>query len=358
MKELSSNKKIICRIIGVMSGTSLDGLDIAACTFYDNDGTISFDINEAITLDYPNEWKKKLNDAKIIPSEDLLMVHNEYGIFIGEAINNFLKSTGFQANLVASHGHTIFHQPDKGFTFQLGNGATIVLASGITTISDFRTMDVALGGQGAPLVPIGDRDLFGDFDYCLNLGGFANISYEQENRRIAFDICPVNYVLNELAQQLGRQFDKDGELGKQGELNHSLYEKLNQIGFYNIDPPKSLGSEWVETNFYPILKNSDDTIINKLRTVYDHIAFQISNVIKQKGKVLVTGGGAKNKYLMDLIRQFTSSEIFIPDSKLVDYKEALIFAYLGLLRWQNKINCLSSVTGAKKDSCTGTIHIS
>ena len=338
-----------------MSGTSLDGLDLAAVEFQQEKGIWSFSLIATETTTYSKEWKKKLQDAPSLSGEKLMELHTVYGRFTGEQINRFIIKTGFKPEIVASHGHTVFHQPEKHFTFQLGNGVEIATNTHITTVADFRTGDVALGGQGAPLVPVGDRSLFPGFDYCLNLGGFANISFEKNNQRIAFDICPVNIVLNHFAEKEGLLFDKNGELGKQGQVNSKLLNKLNNLSFYRQKPPKSLGREWLEKEFMPILKHSSIAEKDKLRTIYTHIAHQIAAATSGGGKMLVTGGGTFNTFLMEQISAFTKTEIVIPSDEIVNYKEALVFAFLGVLRMKNINNCLASVTGARKDSCAGLI---
>ena len=260
------------------------------------------------------------------------------------------------ADIISSHGHTIFHQPDKAFTFQLGSGATIASTTNITTISDFRTLDVALGGQGAPLVPIGDKLLFHEYDYCLNLGGFANISFDVNNLRIAFDICPVNLVLNDLASQKNRSFDKDGEIGASGKINPSLLNSLNSLDYYSQKWPKSLGREWVEKNIYSLFTDPVLSIEDRAATFYEHVAYQLSEVLGFSGRILLTGGGAKNKFLVKKLMEKTPCQIVKPENQLIDFKEALIFAFLGVLRFNGQINCLSSVTGADIDNIGGVIH--
>lgn len=341
-----------------MSGTSLDGLDIAAVEFQQINKIWSFSLRAAETISYSKDWKIKLKDAPLLYGEKLMELHAEYGRFTGEQINRFIAKTGFKPNLVASHGHTVFHQPEKHFTFQLGNGTEIAATTKITIVADFRSGDVALGGQGAPLVPIGDRLLFPEYDYCLNLGGFANISFEKNNQRIAFDICPANIILNHFAEKEGLPFDKNGTLGKQGKVNSELLEKLNNLPFYRQKPPKSLGREWLEKEFLPVLEHSSISEKDKLRTIYTHIAQQISLATSGFGKMLVTGGGAFNSSLMELLPAFSKTEIVIPSKEIVNYKEALVFAFLGILRTKNINNCLASVTGASKDSCAGVIFIS
>jgi anhydro-N-acetylmuramic acid kinase len=346
-------------VVGMMSGTSLDGIDLIMCKFQKSHHKWKYQIVKAVTYGYTMEWKNKLNEAAGLDAGSFLLLHQEYGSFIGEQVNRFLSESGLNADLVASHGHTIFHQPDKGFTFQLGSGAALASKCKLDTVWDFRTMDVALGGQGAPLVPLGDELLFGRYKFCLNLGGFANISNRKNNTRIAFDICPVNIVANHLALRRGLEYDRDGMMGSRGKLVPELIEELNNLGFYKKPAPKSLGREWVETTFLPVLEKYELSAEDLLRNVYEHIAIQISSYMNESdvGEVLVTGGGAFNTYLMDLIQKRTTCPLVIPEEQLVKFKEALIFAFLGLLRYRNEINCLASVTGASNDSSSGIVSI-
>jgi anhydro-N-acetylmuramic acid kinase len=341
-----------------MSGTSLDGIDLALCRFFKSGNGWHFQILKAQTYDYPDVWKKKLIEAEKLNAGPFLKLHNEYGSYIGEKVHHFLQVNRLKADLIASHGHTIFHQPETGFTFQLGSGAVLASQSRITTVSDFRTLDMALGGQGAPLVPVGDELLFGEFKFCLNLGGFANISNRKGNRRTAGDICPVNIIANQLASYCGMEYDQDGLLGSGGNIIPGLVNELNCLEFYAQPFPKSLGREWVESAFLPVLGKYKLPVEDLIRSVYEHVAMQIGNYISQyeAGEVLVTGGGAFNVFLMDLIRKRSKSVLIIPDHTIVKFKEALIFAFLGLLRCRNEINCLASVTGARCDSSSGIIH--
>ena len=370
MKPHSLNK---IKAIGLMSGTSLDGLDLIAAEFWLKNGNWNFNIHFAETVSYSNEWSEKLRNSPSLSGETLIELHADYGRFLGIETKRFIGKTGFALNLIASHGHTVFHQPEKGFTFQAGNGFEIAAVTGITTIADFRSGDVTLGGQGAPLVPVGDRLLFSEYEYCLNLGGFANISFEENAKRVAFDICPVNIVLNHFAEKQGFAFDKNGEFGRKGNVNPELLLKLNQLDFYRKTAPKSLGREWVEQIFMPVLNGFEISDEDKLRTVYEHFARQIAGTVSgrgegrgkeeekgkgeggDRGKMLVTGGGAYNSFLIELISNQTSTEIIIPNDEIVNFKEALIFAFLGVLKYMGEINCLASVTGATCDHSSGMV---
>jgi len=345
-------------VVGMMSGTSMDGMDVVLCRFVREKEEWSFHIEKAVTYDYSPDWTARLNQAFRLSAEEFLQLHHAYGRLIGDQVTRFLTGNGITADLVASHGHTIFHQPEKGFTFQLGDGAYIVSHCNVTTVSDFRTMDVALGGQGAPLVPMGDELLFPRYAYCLNLGGFANISNRHDGKRIAFDICPVNIVLNALAKRKGKEFDAGGKMGRGGIPHPQLVNELNSLEYYTQRGPKSLGREWVEKRYMPLLDKYDLPPENVMCSVYEHISGQIGSYLELSGPgdVLVTGGGAFNTFLIEEIRARTRSNLIIPDEQLVKFKEALIFAFLGLLRFRNETNCLASVTGACRDSSSGVIH--
>ncbi|MBU0765513.1 MAG: anhydro-N-acetylmuramic acid kinase [Bacteroidetes bacterium] len=345
-------------VIGTMSGTSLDGLDVALCRFTYDKGHWQYAIIAATTYSYDPDWKSRLAGASSLSGRDLTLLHKEFGRFTGEKVAGFLKETGEKAELIASHGHTVFHQPDKRMTLQIGDGSEIAAVTGLPAVCDFRSADVALGGQGAPLVPIGDELLFGKYGYCLNLGGFANISFRTKNVRLAFDICPVNIVLNRLACEAGEEFDRNGQMAASGEILTEMLAGLNSLDYYKKSPPKSLGREWFETVFLPLLDVSEAGIQDKLRTVCEHIAVQVAMSVQdgENTDILVTGGGAFNIFLIGLLRKHCAHEIVLPDTTVINFREALIFAFLGLLRVRNEVNCLSSVTGAVADHSGGCIY--
>jgi len=344
-------------VLGVMSGTSLDGIDLAICSL-NIDKSWTFEILEATTIPYSAEWKTKLSKANTLLAYDFIKLHKEYGCFIGKTINHFLATAKVKPNFISSHGHTIFHQPLKKITFQIGDGAEIASETGITTISDFRSFDVALGGQGAPLVPIGDKLLFANYDYRLNLGGFANISNNHEDKVLAYDICPVNIVINNLMETIGQPYDRDGETAQKGTINKALLTELNNLAFYKQSAPKSLGKEWIDENIFPIMAKQTLSLPNLLRTFYEHVAMQIGNNVKSNKlkSVLITGGGAYNKFLISLLSNYSDCNFIVPQNQIVEFKEALIFALLGVLRLRNEANCLSSVTGAKYNNVGGVVH--
>lgn len=343
-----------------MSGTSLDGLDIAHCSFTFSENKWTFKIKQAQTIQFPNKLIEKLKSAINSSGLDLMKLHNELGNFIGEGVNNFILSESInksEVNCIASHGHTIFHQPEINLTTQIGNGAIISAKTKLPVICDFRTTDLALNGQGAPLVPIGDQLLFSEFDYCINLGGIANISFKENEQRLAFDICPVNIVLNKLSLEFGLPYDKNGYLAKSGNINTELLELLNKLDYYKKAAPKSLGLEYIEDNVFPIIESSPISTKDKLRTFVEHIAIQIAKNIESTNKeVLLTGGGTLNTFLAERIDANTNNNIIIPSNQIIDFKEALIFAFLGVLRLRNEPNCLQSVTGASSNNIGGCIY--
>jgi len=357
---MTKSPEMVHRILGIMSGSSLDGLDVASCSFQLENHRWDHQIEAAETFSYDKDLARALSNLNEITAESFVNVDIQLGRFIGKAINRFIKAHNLKnIDYIASHGHTAFHNPSKGYSTQIGNGAIITATTRIPTITDFRSLDVALGGQGAPLVPIGDALLFPKYDYCLNLGGYSNISFDQQGKRIAFDICPVNKAINYLAHQAGKEMDKNGEMAAQGSVDGTLLDKLNKLDFYHAAPPKSLGDEWLNNHFLEVLKDASRlSLYDQLRTVYEHIAIQIQKASGQttNGSILVTGGGALNRFLMDCIREKNTNRIVIPDNKLIEFKEALIFAFMGVLRSKGMTNCLASVTGASRDSSGGVIY--
>lgn len=349
----------IFRVTGLMSGTSLDGVDLAFCEFSRKNEKWDFGILKAETIPYPLTMRKQLEDASDWNMKRLGQLDVSLGSFFGKLLNEFHKKHGCIPDLISSHGHTILHDPSKGITFQAGDGQTMAERTGITVVNDFRREDVAQGGQGAPLVPVGDRLLFGDFGACLNLGGFANISFDnEEGKRIAFDIVPVNMALNRIARLSGLDFDKNGRLARLGEVGHPWLDRLNALEYFKNDPPKSLGKEWFTKFHAPIIDQAPLEVNDKLATLTEHMAVQIATVLNRSGakSVLISGGGTLNRTLMEKIRQRSKIRIHIPSPDLINYKEALVFGLLGLLKIKGEVNCLSSVTGGASDLSTGNIH--
>jgi len=346
------------RAVGVMSGTSLDGLDLVFCEFHLENSRWTYQLPIAETIEYSDILRDRLKNAVNFSGLELALLNSDYGHFLGQEIQKFIEKNRLDVDLISAHGHTVFHQPKKRLTLQIGDGAAIASYVRYPVVTQFRNTDAALGGQGAPLVPIGDKFLFNSADFCLNLGGIANISFTEHSKTTAFDICVCNMALNNLMPP----YDKNGNIAASGKLNSELLIKLNSLDFYKKQPPKSLGFEWFENNFLPILDTFECSIEDKLHTVCEHIAEQISKIVNVQKNIsektmLVTGGGAKNNFLMSRIKQHCLCKFSENNPLIVDFKEALIFAFLGVLRLRQEVNCLSDVTGAKHDNIGGCVYL-
>lgn len=350
-------------VIGLMSGTSLDGLDIAFCRFTYKSHNWIYEILNTTTLTYSNELIDSLRGAETASAQELVELDHAFGRFMGQRVHEFVQQHGIQPDFVASHGHTIFHQPDKHLSLQLGHGAYLAAHAHLPVVCDFRTLDIALGGQGAPLVPIGDELLFGHYDYCINLGGIANVSYNHQGTRMAFDTSACNMLLNTLANGLGKPYDHNGALARSGTLEPKLLEALNAPAYFAAPAPKSLGKEWVLEHSLKSIADSPASVADKLHTVCHHIAQQLRQALpplhEGQHRVLTTGGGAFNGYLVEQIQQQLGPKytVEIPVPEVVSFKEALVFAFLGVLRWRGEHNCLSSVTGASRNNVGGAIYL-
>lgn len=355
--------------IGVMSGTSLDGLDMLHVLFeQDPTGRWRYFPLEAVTEAYPAELYSRLSTAMRASGLELAQLHSDYGHFVGRALSGFIREYGLNPDFAAVHGHTVFHRPERQMSLQIGEGAAMAAESGVMVVNAFRTSDIALGGQGAPLVPVGDELLFSDYDFCLNLGGIANISYRDAGgRRLAYDVCPCNMALNRYAARLHAAYDRNGLWARSGRPVQGLKERLDALPFYIQRPPKSLGREWFEESFLPVLaifeKEKPEDL---LHTLVEHIAGKIADACRQawmipengrKTAMLITGGGAHNLYLRERIAALSGVELAEVNRKIIDYKEALIFAFLGVLRLEGQCNCLRSVTGASRDNIGGAVYL-
>lgn len=352
-------KKNSYNLIGVMSGTSLDGVDLSHIKFRLKNNKWNFEILESETVGYSQSWINQLKSAVDYPETALEKLNQEYTALLATIISTFIEKHKIEnLDAVCSHGHTILHQPQNGFTLQIGNLPEIATLIHQTVVCDFRVQDVKLGGQGAPLVPIGDRILFSEYDYCINLGGFSNVSFEQNDKRIAFDISPVNTVLNYYANQLGLNYDDKGKISRTGKINTDLLTQLNSLDFYLQIFPKSLGFEFVKGTILPLIERFEIPVENKLRTFTEHVALQTALALpNKKGRMLATGGGAYNDFLVERIQShLPKMEIIIPSPKILEFKEALIFALLGVLKLRGEINVLSSVTGAKMNHSSGIVY--
>lgn len=346
-------------IIGVMSGTSLDGIDLAHFNFEITNGKWSFQILECETIGYSQKWIDQLKIAVGFSELELQKLNIDYTLLLGNIISDFIKKNKIEnIDAVCSHGHTILHQPQNGITLQIGNLREIAGLCNQKVVCDFRVQDVQLGGQGAPLVPIGDRILFSDYDYCLNLGGFSNVSFEENGNRIAFDISPVNTVLNFYANQLGLDYDDKGEISRTGNVDSELLKELNQLEFYQKKYPKSLGFEFVKETILPLIEKYPIAIEDKMATFTEHIGVQIALALpNKKNNLFITGGGAYNDFMIERTQfNLPETKIVIPERKIIEFKEAIIFGLLGVLKLRNEINTLSSVTGAKMDHSSGEIY--
>lgn len=342
--------------IGLMSGTSLDGLDLCFAKFTKTNTGWNYEILQAETLPYSDLWEEKLRNSINLKAEELFELHAKFGFFLAKKTEEFIAKYSLKnIDVIASHGHTVFHRPEKKYTVQIGDGKAIKILTNIPVVYDFRSQDVLMGGNGAPLVPIGDELLFAEYDACVNLGGFSNISFKENGKRIAFDICPVNIVLNYFSKYLGKDFDENGDFAKSGTINPGILDELNALEFYHQNPPKSLGIEWVNSTIFPKLRTQ--TPENNLATFTEHAAFQIAEVFKKHNlkKVLFTGGGTYNAHLLERIQHYSTTEIIVPLKEVIDYKEALIFALMGVLKINNEINVLSSATGSSEDHITGIL---
>ncbi len=347
-----------------MSGTSLDGLDLCYCHISKIENKWEFEIKETKSVSYSEEMQSELKDSIYLSADKLLQLHNTYGMWLGQEAKLFIDEKGIEVDFIASHGHTTHHQPKNGLTFQIGSGQHLANESGCKVICDFRTNDVALGGQGAPLVPIGDELFFSDYDFCLNLGGISNISLKLKGKRIAYDIGLANMILNHITRKINLAFDKGGELARKGTINQKLLEKLNDLNYYLLPHPKSIGYEWFVEEVAPIVDQTNDSTENLLHTSIHHVCEKVAqqvqlNSSKEKNTLFVTGGGALNDFMIETLtnKLGTKTKVVMTEKILIEFKEALVFALMGTLRVEQEINVLCSVTGAKRDSSSGIIYL-
>jgi len=368
---------MVYKVIGLMSGSSLDGLDIAYVHLQENRGRWEFDLVHTACHPYPEQWRLRLMEAPALPALDYLLLHTDYGHYLGGQVNQFIREhdLSYKVQLIASHGHTSFHVPGQQMTAQLGDGAALAAETMINVVSDLRAMDLALGGQGAPIVPIGEKLLFPGYGFFLNLGGIANIS---GSPFAAFDVCPANRVLNSLAGLVGKSYDEGGTLAASGAIDQELLRQLNALPYYDQPYPKSLANDFGTDTVYPMITSAGLSVEDALRTCTEHIAMQISRAIGQllgagaggagiqmipandRHRLLITGGGAHNTFLTGRLQALVEPlgmTVEVPDKQLVDYKEALIMALIGVLRWREENNVLASVTGASRDSIGGAVWI-
>lgn len=350
------------KMIGLMSGTSMDGIDISFAHYFNKDEQWDFELLATDSIEYPDNLFQLLKNATKLSAIELFELDHQLAMFYADKVNAFLTQFSIkksEVSAIASHGHTIFHQPQKGITVQIGCGTTLANATQLNVINDFRKRDVISGGQGAPLVPIGDFSLKQfQADSFLNIGGFANISFKQDAKIRAFDICPANILINWYMRQIGHSFDAEGKIARSYPIENNLLDQLNAIPIYHQEQPQSLGIEWLEKNVLPILDTYECSDESKVATITEHVAQQISNRLNQHvlKSVFISGGGTKNHYLVERIAHFYEGDIIVPSEQLIDFKEAIIFGFLGVLFLEKKPNCLASVTGAPRDVIGGTFH--
>jgi anhydro-N-acetylmuramic acid kinase len=351
-------------VVGIMSGTSMDGIDLALCSFTGHGRQWSYQLHDAVTVHMEEKWRVRLSQLQYQHAQVYVKTDVFFGRYLGELVKEFLDDAGTTADFVASHGHTVFHDPDGWVTAQIGCGQTLSATCGLPVVNDFRRFDVANGGQGAPLVGLGDEILFPGYDACLNLGGFSNISYHGDNKRMAYDISPCNIILNRLAREKGLAYDEGGAIAAEGQIIYPLLNRLDSIPYYQLKGAKSLSREWINREFWHHVRDFDDeSLEDRMKTLVAHIGNQIGSNIETLAngngtdlKVLVTGGGALNETLLDHIRAATDADIEVPDAGLLHFKEALIFGLLGVLRIENSFNTASAYTGASRDSIGGALH--
>jgi anhydro-N-acetylmuramic acid kinase len=347
------------KVLGIMSGTSMDGLDLALCDFSRVNGKWTFSIAKSMLVKYSSQWLRRLHGAFDLSGEEYLKLDADYGKFLGDQCNKFLSTMRTKPDFISSHGHTIFHQPSRGFTAQIGNGNVIHAVTGLPVVFDLRSLDVSLKGQGAPLVPAGDKYLFSDYDICLNLGGIANLSADIDGQRKAYDICFCNMPMNFLMEQTGKRYDKNGGLAAKGEVDNKLLVSLRKAYMPLRKKRPSLGKEIFQKRIEPLLKGKLPSRADKLATLVESAAEEIAFAAKESGgrTMMCTGGGAFNAFLMARILEHCgdSVSIIVPDTDVVKYKEAMVFAFLGVLRVCNETNSFRSVTGAIRDSSGGVM---
>jgi anhydro-N-acetylmuramic acid kinase len=363
---------MIYKAIGIMSGSSLDGLDLAYVHFQETGGRWQFQIVASACYIYQDEWIRALKYATDLKAWDYQMLHTSYGHYIGMEVNRFIEEHDLQhkVDLIASHGHTTFHNPEGRMTAQLGDGAAIAAETQLPVVSDLRAMDVAFGGQGAPIVPIGEKLLFQDYDYLLNLGGIANLSLKDNDVYAAYDICAANRVMNMIANDIGKEYDEGGALASSGKLSTELFLELQSLPYYSMPFPKSLANDFGTETIYPLINRFTLSPADALHTYVEHIVMQVKQAIlahasvigdgKTKKQLFITGGGALNTYLIKRFHEELESlnlDLIIPPKAIINFKEALIMALIGVLRWREEYNVLSSVTGATRNSIGGALWL-
>lgn len=351
---------MVYNAIGLMSGSALDGLDIAFVELTEIAGKWSYELKASACIPYEEAWKEQLKNASTLSVPQFLDLHTAYGRLLGTEVVKFIEAHQLfhKVHFIASHGHTAYHNPATQTSFQLGDGASIAAVSGIKVISDLRNKDVAYGGQGAPIVPMAEQLLWKEFDLCLNLGGIANLTVNRTPVK-AFDICPCNQVLDYFAQKVGKAFDAEGNLAASGNVVEAILVQLGNLDYYQIKGPKSLANPYSQE----LIRLLDKLEIkDALATAIEHIATEISKCLQEnkttEAKLLITGGGALNTFLIQkLVAKNPQLNIIVADEATIKFKEAIAMALLGALRWMEQDTVLASVTGAEKNSVGGALWL-
>ncbi len=356
---------MVYQVIGLMSGSSRDGLDIVFALIEEQRGKWSYTLEEAVCEPYPEFWQKALDMDLAMPFPAFLELHSAYGRYLGERVMAFIQERNLKhrVHFIASHGHTAYHNPGARTGFALGDGAQLAAITGLPVITDLRSMDLALGGQGAPIVPIGDRLLFSDYPFLLNIGGIANLTMRTDSGYLAGDIGPANQVFNRLAGRKGMDMDRGGELAAKGKLSPEILQRLADQEYYRLPMPKSLSNEKALALMDPLWESGLE-VEDALATAQAHLVAQIVRSLEsvhgreKGGRMLVTGGGAFNHQLMAQLSGALaplSIEPVVPEKELVEFKEALVMALMGVLRWREETNIYGETTGASRDHVGGAL---
>lgn len=342
-------------VLGVMSGSSLDGLDVCL-TKFNQSSSWAYEILAADTLDIPEALKLQLRQSDRLKARSLFLLDQQYGNWMGEQIRHWRSKNKHKVDLIGVHGHTVFHEPKEGFSIQIGNGANVCVATGIPTVDRFREKDIILGGQGAPLVPFGERLLWPQYQVFINLGGIANVATHGSTTR-AWDIAPCNQVLNHLAKLAGKDYDENGQIAREGALDPQWLENLRSLDYFSKPAPKSLSNQWTQEVLHQAPNNIKDALNTYVHFLGEQIAADLK-AVPDGQVVLITGGGAYNSYLIETIKKMSPGLQFVlPEHQLIAYKEALVFGLMALHRQLELPNVLSSVTGALRDSVSGVLHL-
>lgn len=362
--------------IGLMSGTSMDGVDAALCEF---EGAIFKRVNATHSLEYPPALRQQLlklqrAETSIALSEFAELDELTADVF-AQVTNDLLIQTGLvpaQITALGSHGQTVFHDPlHARSSLQLGDPNRIAVRTGISTVADFRRKDIALGGHGAPLVPAFHQAMFGaahESRCVLNLGGIANITLLPKDKQTVrgFDTGPGNGLMDEWAQlHLNRAFDADGAFAAQGQLHDELLAALLADTYFQQAPPKSTGRdqfhlEWVR-RCYPTLGALPPADVQ--RTLTELTARSVADAIKAHApatqRLLVCGGGARNGCLMQRLRELTGLSVELTDAYGLptQWVEAAAFAWLAMRRVNGLSGNLPAVTGASKETVLGGLFL-